>query len=96
MKEQILIVDDEAMVLQMQRRAFSREGFDCRTAGSADAAIAILREDGVALALIDINMPGRSGVQLLHEMKKLCPDVAAVMVTAVDDLQIAISCLRLG
>ncbi len=96
MKEQILIVDDEAMVLQMQRRVFAREGFACRTAGSAEAAMAILREGGIALALIDINMPGRSGVQLLQKMRELCPDVAVIMVTAVDDLETALACLRLG
>ncbi|MBE0598578.1 MAG: response regulator [Desulfuromonadales bacterium] len=96
MTEQILIVDDEEMVRGVQLATFSRAGFSCLAASGADEACTVLRREEIALALIDINMPGGSGVQLLHELKQISPDTAVVMVTAVDDLQTALACLRMG
>lgn len=96
MTEEILIVDDEEMVRGVQMATFSRAGFSCRAAGSAEEACAVFGQEKIALALIDINMPGGSGVQLLHDLKKVSPDTAVVMVTAVDDLQTALACLRMG
>ncbi len=96
MEAQILVVDDESIVREMEIAALSGEGYHCHGAQDADSACRVLRERTIELALIDINMPGRSGVQLLQEMKEFSPDTAAIMVTAMDDLETAMFCLKLG
>jgi putative two-component system response regulator len=96
MREQILIVDDEEMVRDVERQMLSRAGFACRSAASVQEAITILREGGIALTLIDINMPGHSGEHLLRQLPALAPETAAIMVTGVDDLETALGCLRQG
>ena len=96
MNTQILIVDDEEMIRTMQAESLEEQGYVCLTAGGADEALLLAQRHPVDLALIDINMPGRSGVQLLREIKESSPDMAAIMVTAVDDVNTAMECLSLG
>ena len=96
MSAHLLIVDDEAMIRNMQATNLGRQGYLCHQAANADEASLILARQSIDLALIDINMPGRSGVQLLQELKKTSPDTAALMVSAVDDLDTAMFCLKLG
>ena len=96
MTAQLLIVDDEDMIRTMQATNLSRQGYACHQAADAEEASLILSRQPIDLALIDINMPGRSGVQLLQELKSATPDTAALMVSAVDDLDTAMFCLQLG
>ena len=96
MQTHILLVDDEEMIRTMQSASLSREGYACHTAGDADEAWQRLQERAIDLALIDINMPGRSGVQLLKELHDHYPDTAAIMVTAVENLDTAMHCMELG
>ncbi len=96
MEYQVLIVEDEEIVREMEFATLEGEGYLCHQAEHADAATEIVQRQKIDLALIDINMPGRSGVQFLKEFKETCPDAAAIMVTAVDDLETAMYCLQLG
>ena len=96
MQTHILLVDDEEMIRNMQATSLGREGYTCHTGSSADEAWTQLETQAMDLALIDINMPGRSGVQLLKEIRDCYPETAAIMVTAVDDLETAMHCLDLG
>ena len=92
----VLIVDDETIVRRLLRQALSGRGYPCREAGNADEALAQLKDDSVGLVLLDVNMPGRSGVELLSEIKADHPDTAVIMATAVTDADIAIKCLKQG
>ncbi|BCR04419.1 two-component system response regulator [Desulfuromonas versatilis] len=96
MEYQVLIVEDEEIVRDMEFATLQGEGYLCHTAANADAASELVQQRNIDLALIDINMPGRSGVQFLKELKEASPDSAAIMVTAVDDLETAMYCLQLG
>lgn len=96
MCERILIVDDEKMIREMLISTLTDEGFACHEAGSAEEATFILDSLPIDLALVDIMMPGRSGVQLLNEIKETAPDTAVLMITALDNLETAMICLRLG
>ena len=96
MKKNILIVDDEKMILAMQKRYLEDEHYQCFTADSYSAALIVLEQDKIDLALLDINMPGQSGVELLKEIKKQYPDIVVIMATAADDYNIIDQCLMLG
>ncbi|MFP3899160.1 MAG: HD domain-containing phosphohydrolase [Dehalococcoidia bacterium] len=94
--EALLIVDDEAAIRQLLQRKLSREGYLCREASSAEQAVDLLRADSIALVILDIKMPGRSGIELLPEIRARHPDTAVIMATAVTEVGVAIQCLKEG
>ena len=92
----ILTVDDEAAVARLLHETLSREGYQCEEAGSADQALDKIRSSSPALVLLDIRMPGKSGVELLSEIGANHPDIAVIMATAITDINIAIQCMKKG
>ncbi len=94
--ERILVVDDEDLVSDIIAKCLEAEDYDCDKADCAEAALESLKKIEYALVVSDINMPGKSGIELLSIIKDQYPDVAVVMVTAVDDRKIAIQALQLG
>ena len=92
----ILIVDDEEGIRRLLSQKLSNQGYQCQVAGSADQALDKLRDNTVGLVLLDINMPGKSGVELLPEIKAGYPDTAVMMATANTDTSIAIQCMKNG
>lgn len=91
----ILIVDDELLIRSMFAEWLS-EDYECRTAGSADEALAVLAQDTFALVMSDMMMPGRNGVELLREIKTRYPDTAVIMISGVDRPQRIRDALRVG
>jgi putative two-component system response regulator len=96
MLETFLIVDDEDIIRRVLRLKLSGEGYQCEEADNAQQALHVLETIPVALILLDIKMPGRSGIELLPEIKKTYPDTAVIMATAVNDIDVAIQCLKQG
>jgi putative two-component system response regulator len=94
--EALLIVDDEAAIRQLLCRKLSREGYQCKEAGSADQVLAILAANSTALVILDIKMPGKSGIDLLPEIRLAHPNTAVIMATAVTEINVAIQCLTQG
>jgi putative two-component system response regulator len=92
----ILIVDDEAAVRRLLSRRVAGEGYRCEEASTGDEALIKIRSDLVQLVVLDIKMPGRSGVELLPEIKAAHPDVAVIMATAITDTSTAIECMKQG
>jgi putative two-component system response regulator len=92
----VLITDDEAHVAGILARWLSDAGYQCETANCADEAWRLLTGGDFSLLVSDINMPGRSGMELLQLVREEFPDLAVIMVTAVDDRQTAIRALELG
>jgi putative two-component system response regulator len=92
----ILVVDDEEGVRTVLSRFLSRHGYQVRTAESGPAALALLETAQPAAILSDIRMPHMSGVELVPKALAVDPDVAIIMLTAVDEPRTAIECLRLG
>jgi putative two-component system response regulator len=95
-KESILIVDDEAVVRQSLSRTLARDSYQCAEAGDADEAFVKMEASPFDLAILDIKMPGKSGLELLPEVKTRYPDMAVIMVTAVTDIGIVTRCLKAG
>jgi len=93
---QCLVVDDEPRLRRVLIRLLESEGYTCREAGSGVEAVEALEREPVPLMLSDVRMPQMDGVTLLREVVTRWPDTAVVMVTAVSDVESAVSCLRMG
>lgn len=92
----ILIVDDEAPIRTMLGRLLEGYGYACTLAADAVEARTRLRERPFALILCDVNMPGESGLDLVTHVLASYQDTAAVMVTGLDNPQLATTALELG
>ncbi len=95
-KGEILLVDDEDMIRRLLEQKLSAEGYRCQQAANAEQALIKLKEAPVEMVILDIKMPGKSGVELLPEIKAKYPDTAVIMATAVSDASIAINCMKAG
>lgn len=96
MKEHILIADDEEMIRDLLCATLGKEGYSCHQASNADEGLTVLESEPIEIAFLDIMMPGRSGVELLKDARKVKPDISVLMITALNDMDTALSCIHLG
>ncbi len=96
MRETLLIVDDEEIIRKVLHLKLSKEGHVCEEASDAQQAVRVLGTIPIALVVLDIKIPGRSGIELLPEIKSGYPDTAVIMATAVNDIDVAVQCLKQG
>lgn len=84
-----LIVDDDPVLAAVLETLLVPEGYHCTLVSSGAQARALLAERDFALALVDVMMPGESGLELVADLLGKYRDLAVVMVTAVDEPSIA-------
>jgi PAS domain S-box-containing protein len=94
--EKILIVDDEAQIRKLLRSYMEDTGYDCQAVESVSAAQTCLETSSYDLILTDINMPERSGLDLIRFVNAHHPDCAVVVVSAIDNPEEARDILELG
>ncbi len=92
----ILVVDDEPYISELLSRWLTVEGYSCMTANSGETALEKIKTEPFDLVISDIMMPGMSGIELLTTIRTSHPDLAVIMVTAVDDRKTAIMTLEIG
>ena len=90
----VLVVDDDEALRSRLARAFKERGFDARTASSYDEAMALAREESPELAVIDLRMPGRSGLELLTDLKTLDAATRVVVLTGYGSIATAIEAMK--
>lgn len=95
-RERVLVVDDEADVLELCRRLLEREGYWVITAKDGQEAINKAREYPIDLLLTDIKMPGMSGLEIAQAMKAMDPNMVCITMTGYSTMSTAIEALRLG
>ncbi|MGB9301688.1 MAG: HD domain-containing phosphohydrolase [Anaerolineae bacterium] len=92
----IMVVDDERLVNAILARYLSQVGYSCVTAQSGAEALDKLEVHPCALALCDVRMPGMDGIELLKRMKQHDAEIAVIMVSAVDNREVAVEAMRAG
>ncbi len=93
----ILIVDDESDIRELLKDFLDDEGYRCHTASNAFEAMNLFQQLGnVSLIMSDIRMPGKSGLELLAEIKAQDEDVVVIMISAVKDIESAITAMSNG
>ena len=92
----VLIVDDDASVRDVISVLLQEEGYECRTASSAEAALDVAGAEAPPLVISDMKMPGRDGIWLLEAFRERYPETAVIMLTGYGDTEAAVDCLRRG
>ena len=94
--ERVLCVDDQPEIIELLKRQL-RDTYDCIGTNSGAAALRLLDEQGPFAAVVaDYSMPNMDGITLLAEIRKRAPDTVPIMLTAFDDLDVAIAALHHG
>jgi DNA-binding NtrC family response regulator len=96
MDRSVLVVDDDAHILDSLARALTRADFEVRTAPGADEALRELGRGPAGVALVDLKMPGTDGMTLLRLLRERVPEVDVIMMTAYDDLPTIAEAMREG
>ncbi|MCA9519873.1 MAG: response regulator, partial [Myxococcales bacterium] len=92
----VLIIDDEDVIRAILQRKLELSGYSVVTAASAEEAVKYLAVTEFDLVLTDINMPGRSGIEILGQIREQYPHTAVILVTAVSDADTAIAAMKSG
>jgi len=93
----VLIVDDEEPIRSALKRYLTKQQFEVFAAASGEEALVHLRQhEDIALMLCDIRMAGMSGVDIVPKALEISPDLAILMLTAVNDATTAALCMQRG
>ncbi len=92
----ILVVDDEPEILRSLKGMLEDEGFSVLTASSAEEAIKSLKENQVNLAVLDVYLPGMTGLEFLKTVRPEFPDLPAIVMTGQGSYENAFSAVKLG
>ena len=92
----LLLVDDDQVLRTRLARAFTERGYEVRTAGDVEAALALAREDSPELAVVDLKMPGRGGLELVRELLAIDPATKVVVLTGYGSIATAVEATKLG
>jgi two-component system nitrogen regulation response regulator NtrX len=92
----ILIVDDEATILQSLSGILSDEGYDTLTASNGYEALKIIEEESPDLVLLDIWMPGMDGIETLREIKRTNPFLQVIIISGHGTIETAVKATKLG
>ncbi|OGN91410.1 MAG: hypothetical protein A2Z75_05180 [Chloroflexi bacterium RBG_13_50_10] len=85
-KAKILVVDDEPVILQLVSKVLTDEGHTVETADNAAAALKLVKNKRYRLILLDIKMPGMSGVELYKQFQKIAPSLTKRVVFITGDI----------
>lgn len=95
-KIKILVVDDEHLIRWSLEQNLKKQGYDVLTAGTGEDALKFTREEQPELVLLDIQLPGMNGLEVLEKIKEIDDEIIVIMVTAHGGLETAVNAMRLG
>jgi diguanylate cyclase (GGDEF)-like protein len=94
--EKILLADDEPQILEVLTEFLEEQGYTVQAAVDGLQALAALEKEEFTLALLDLKLPGRSGLDLLSFIKTHSPETEVILFTGHAELESAVQALRLG
>lgn len=92
----LLLVDDDATFRQVLANALGKRGFTVRTAQDVPSALAAAEHDPPEYAVIDLKMPGPSGLELVRRLKELDAHTRIVVLTGYASIATAVEAIKLG
>jgi two-component system response regulator RegA len=92
----LLIVEDDTALRERLVRAMSDRGYDTRGAADHVSAMDAAREESPELALVDLRLPGESGLAVVRDLKELDPSTVVVVLTGYGSIATAVESIKLG
>jgi DNA-binding NtrC family response regulator len=92
----ILVVDDEPQICNFLDEILSKAGFSVNTTYYGNVALDLFSSSDFDLVLLDINLPDINGLEILRQIRRLDPNVAIIMISAISDIQIVVQAIRDG
>ncbi len=92
----ILLVDDDGVFVERLARALAHRDYDVRVAHDYDSAMSLARAESPELAVVDLRMPGRSGLEVVRDMKTIDPATVILVLTGYGSIATAVEAIRLG
>ena len=92
----VLVVDDEEAIRNLLQRILREAGYQVTTAANGKDALYKVSLGEAEVVLLDIKMPGKSGLELLPEIRKDYPNTVVIMSTAITDNTTIIECMKEG
>jgi putative nucleotidyltransferase with HDIG domain len=92
----LLVVDDEDAIRSALQRFLVKQGYEVSTAASGEEALHILQRQRITGILLDVRLPGISGIDLVPQILDQDPTVALLMLTAINDATSAALCMQRG
>src|SRR5206468_1575826 len=92
----LLIVDDDEVFRTRLARAFAERGYEVRAASGHAEALALARAESPEMAILDLRMPGPSGLELVRDLKALDPSTRILVLTGYGSIATAIDAMRIG
>ncbi|WP_373501368.1 response regulator [Desulfococcus sp.] len=95
-KINLLLVDDEVEFLAPMVKRLKKRNYDVHTATNGKDAIDYIGQNHVDLVVLDVQMPGMSGIETLSEIKRIDPTIGVVMLTGHANIEAAVAGMELG
>jgi two-component system response regulator PilR (NtrC family) len=95
-KGTVLVIDDEEVMREILESLLAQEGYRVKLATSGQEGLEIAGREPVDLAIVDVMLPDRSGIDVLDELKKSDPELVVVMITAFASVETAIEAMKRG
>ncbi len=92
----ILVIDDEPNILTTVRRSLEIEGFKVEVAGNGALGLAKLADGDIDLVLLDVMMPGETGLEVLPKIRVASPDTIVVMMSGNATIETAVNATKAG
>ncbi len=92
----ILLIDDEEVIRDVISRLLEKNGYQVYSAEESDSGLKILNEHAIDLVLLDLMLPGRSGLECLKDIFEIAPDVSVVMISAYASIENAVQATKMG
>lgn len=94
--QSIMLVDDSIVLRDRLAQAFQERGFRVEVASNYDEALTVFRQHPTDLAVVDLRMPGKTGLALVPQLKKICPETRVLILSGFGSISTAIDAVRLG
>jgi DNA-binding NtrC family response regulator len=95
-KKPILVVDDEAIVRESIRDWLKDAGYQVATAETGEEALEMIGKGGFRVMVLDIRLPGQTGISVLKQVKALKPEIKSIIITAYPSDELLNEAKRLG
>lgn len=92
----ILIVDDEPIVRESIADWLKDAGYQVATAETGEEALELIEKQDFSVVILDIRLPGKTGIKVLEEVKALKPEIKSIIITAYPTVELATEAKKLG